>query len=106
MNKKITFVTDVHANLEALKAVLLDLKDKSIDSIYCLGNLIGLGYAPCETVDFAMNNNIINIQGNAEAYVIMGADMFPYLKRNNIERYNNAVWTKEQLKKWRIRLYK
>lgn len=98
MNKKITFVTDVHANLEALKAVLLDLKDKSIDSIYCLGNLIGLGYAPCETVDFAMNNNIINIQGNAEAYVIMGADMFPYLKRNNIERYNNAVWTKEQLK--------
>ena len=98
MNKKIAFVTDVHANLEALKAVLLDLKDKNIDFIYCLGDLIGLGYAPSETVDFAMNHNIINIQGNAEAYVIMGADMFPYLKRNNIERYHNAVWTKEQLK--------
>ena len=98
MNKKIAFVTDVHANLEALKAVLLDLKDKNIDFIYCLGDLIGLGYAPSETVDFAMNHNIINIQGNAEAYVIMGEDMFPYLKRNNIERYHNAVWTKEQLK--------
>lgn len=23
--------------------------------------------------------------------------MFPYLKRNNIERYNNAIWTSEQL---------
>lgn len=98
MNKKIAFVADVHANFEALKAVLLDLKDKNIDSIYSLGDLIGLGYSPRETVELAINNSIINIQGNAEAYAIMGADMFSYLKRNNIKRYNNAIWTKNQLK--------
>ena len=62
MKKKIALITDVHANVEALQAVLLDMKDKNIDTIYSLGDIIGLGYAPCETVDFAMNNNIINIQ--------------------------------------------
>lgn len=59
--------------------------------------MIGLGYAPSETVRLSIDNNIINIQDNVEAYVTMGPDMFPYLKRNNIERYNNAMWTSEQL---------
>ena len=97
MKKKIALITDIHANVEALQAVLLDMKDKNIDTIYSLGDIIGLGYAPSETVRLAIDNNIINIQGNAEAYVTMGPDMFPYLKRNNIERYNNAIWTSEQL---------
>lgn len=53
--------------------------------------MIGLGYAPSETLRLSIDNNIINIQDNVEAYVTMGPDMFPYLKRNNIERYNNAM---------------
>ena len=30
MKKKIALITDVHANVEALQAVLLDMKDKNI----------------------------------------------------------------------------
>ena len=60
MKKKIALITDVHANVEALQAVLLDMKDKNIDTIYSLGDIIGLGYAPSETIRLAIDNNIIN----------------------------------------------
>lgn len=97
MNDKIALITDIHANLEALKSVLLDLKKKKIDTIYSLGDAIGLGYAPSETLDLIIQNNIINLLGNGEAYITMGPDMFKYLKRYNKNRYYNAVWTSEQL---------
>ena len=106
MNNKIGLITDVHANLEALKAVLIDLKSKGVKTIYSLGDSIGLGYAPKETLDLIMENNIINILGNGEAYITMGADYFPYLKRDNSERYDNAIWTSKQLTEKQIEFLK
>lgn len=97
MNEKIGLITDVHANLEALKAVIEDLKEKGVNKIISLGDAIGLGYAPSETIDLLMENNVINIMGNGEAYITMGPDYFPYLKDGNMERYYNAIWTTEQL---------
>ena len=95
---KIALINDVHANYEALKVVLKDIKSKKIDKIYSLGDAIGTGYAPSETLDLLIKNNVICLLGNAEAYITMGPDLFPYLKNKNIERYNNAIWTKEKLR--------
>ena len=94
---KIALITDIHANLEALKAILDDLKSKNIKQIYSLGDAIGLGYDSSAVLDLLMENNVINILGNSEAYVTMGVDYFPYLKHCNEEKYYNALWTISQL---------
>lgn len=97
MSIKIGLITDVHANLEALQTVIKALKEQGVERIISLGDAIGLGYAPCETVNLLIKNNITNILGNGEAYITMGPDYFPYLKHGNVERYYNAIWTSEQL---------
>ena len=40
---KIAIISDIHGNLEALKSVLNDIKNRNIDKIYCLGDIIAKG---------------------------------------------------------------
>src|ERR1043166_4148839 len=44
-------ISDVHGNLEALDAVLADIKSRGIDRTICLGDIIGYGPNPVECVD-------------------------------------------------------
>lgn len=106
MDYKIALITDVHSNLEALQSVLIDIKKNKINTIYCLGDIIGLGNHPKECLDLLIQNNIITMLGNAEEYVVLGADNFGYLKKHGIERYYNALWTKEQLTEEQINYLK
>ncbi len=46
----IAFVSDPHANLPALEAVLKDVRAVSPDIVVCLGDLVGYGPFPNETV--------------------------------------------------------
>ncbi|HVE76252.1 MAG TPA: metallophosphoesterase family protein [Actinomycetota bacterium] len=46
----IGFVSDPHANLPALEAVLKDVRTVSPDMVVCLGDLVGYGPFPNETV--------------------------------------------------------
>ncbi len=85
------------SNLEALKSVLMDIKNHNIKTIYSLEDVIRLGNHLSECLELILENNIINILGNTEEYVIFGADSFDYLKNNNILRYYNAIWTRENL---------
>ncbi len=40
---KFAIVSDIHANLEALTTVLHDIEKRGIDTIYCLGDVVGYG---------------------------------------------------------------
>lgn len=51
---KRAIVSDIHGNLEALEAVLADASAQGIDSIYCLGDIVGYGPNPRECLDRAM----------------------------------------------------
>lgn len=106
MNDRMAIITDIHANLEALKSVLRDIKKKNIRKVYSLGDVIGLGNSPKECLDLLIENEIITILGNAEEYILLGAESFPYLKNYNIERYYNAVWTEKQLNQEQIEFLK
>lgn len=44
-------ISDIHGNLEALEAVLDDIKSKGIEDIFCLGDIIGYGPNPRECID-------------------------------------------------------
>jgi diadenosine tetraphosphatase ApaH/serine/threonine PP2A family protein phosphatase len=44
-------LSDVHANLEALEAVLADTRARGADDLVCLGDFVGYGASPNECVD-------------------------------------------------------
>ncbi|MGC8902995.1 MAG: metallophosphoesterase family protein [Fervidobacterium sp.] len=62
--RKIAFISDIHSNLEALESVLEDIKSKSIEEVYCLGDLVGYGPNPNEVIELIKSNGIITIMGN------------------------------------------
>jgi diadenosine tetraphosphatase ApaH/serine/threonine PP2A family protein phosphatase len=51
---KRAILSDIHGNIEALHAVIADIRQNGIEEIYCLGDIVGYGPNPCECVDLAM----------------------------------------------------
>jgi predicted phosphodiesterase len=62
-------ISDIHANLPALRAVLLDIASRRVDATYHLGDLVG--YAPWadETVAMLRDAQIPGIAGNYDSTV-------------------------------------
>src|SRR5690242_2659378 len=61
--------SDVHANYEALSAVLEAYKKERIDVFYCLGDTVGYGGSPNECVDIIRRLARLTILGNHDAAV-------------------------------------
>ncbi|GAC1592711.1 MAG: metallophosphoesterase family protein [Polyangiales bacterium] len=61
--------SDVHANYEALSAVLEAYKRERIDIFYCLGDSVGYGGSPNECVDIIRRLARLTILGNHDAAV-------------------------------------
>jgi predicted phosphodiesterase len=61
---RLVFFGDVHANLEALNAVLEDIDKKGVDEIFCLGDLVGYGPDPENVVQEIKRRAIKTIMGN------------------------------------------
>ena len=49
--ERLGIISCIHGNLEAFDTVLADLRAREIDSVLCLGDLVGYGPFPNETVD-------------------------------------------------------
>ncbi|MEK6201072.1 MAG: metallophosphatase family protein [Desulfobulbaceae bacterium] len=63
---KIAVLSDIHGNLEALEAVISDLKMQGADRVICLGDNIGYGPDPEEVVQLIQNLGYESILGNHE----------------------------------------
>ncbi len=50
---RLAILSDIHANLEALKQVLADIDACGADEIICLGDVIGYGPQPQEWLRLA-----------------------------------------------------
>lgn len=66
---RIGVFSDVHANLEALSAVLEAYRKENIDLYYCLGDTVGYGGSPNECADLVRNLAKVTILGNHDAAV-------------------------------------
>ena len=60
-------ICDVHSNLEALEAVLAEIKNQRIDRVVHLGDIVGYNANPNECVEICMSENITSIMGNYDA---------------------------------------
>ena len=67
--KKIAVISDIHGNIEALEAVLKDIKDKDIQHIYCAGDLVGYGPRPNEVIEKIRTLRIPTVMGNYDEAV-------------------------------------
>lgn len=66
----IAFISDIHANFEALKTILERIDDLEIKKIYCLGDIVGYGPDPNECIENIRGRKIPSILGNHECGVI------------------------------------
>lgn len=63
----IAILSDIHAGIDALCAVLTDLADQLCFSVFCLGDTIGYGPEPAACVKYMREFAPINLMGNHEA---------------------------------------
>lgn len=61
--------SDVHANIEALSAVMAGFQSQEIDEYYCLGDVVGYGASPNECADVVRETARVTILGNHDAAV-------------------------------------
>jgi putative phosphoesterase len=61
---KLAIISDIHANLHALEAIWTDIEAQRPDKVYCLGDLVGYGAYPNETVEFIRERQISTLMGN------------------------------------------
>lgn len=66
---RIALLSDVHANLPALDAVLDDIERRGVDATYHLGDLVGYSSSPNEVVARLRERGIAGIAGNYDSTV-------------------------------------
>ena len=66
---KIAVISDIHGNMEALNAVLEDIKSNNCDKIFCLGDYAMAGPEPDIAVNFFMAQKYTMIQGNTDLMI-------------------------------------
>jgi len=87
----IAVLSDVHANLEALRAVIKDIRQRGVQRIFFLGDIIGYGPNPREVLDFIWNFEFC-LMGNHDRAVLTG----PPKNFNKIAQRATS-WTRTQI---------
>jgi diadenosine tetraphosphatase ApaH/serine/threonine PP2A family protein phosphatase len=86
-------ISDIHANLEALAAVLKDIEKQSVDQVICLGDVIGYGVDPVPCIDLVEKHCAIKLKGNHEAAALGEVSTDHYNPAARI----SAEWTRAHL---------
>jgi len=86
-------VSDIHANLQAWNAALIDIRNLGVDRIICLGDIVGYGPHPAEVLQSVHANVDHLVLGNHDAVVCgkMDASLF------NDDAQAIIAWTQTQL---------
>ena len=88
---RVAVISDVHANLDALDAVLHELE---ADEIWCLGDLVGYGARPGEVISRLKEVGAKSLMGNHD-YAAATGDTGGF----NARAAMAAVWTRNSLTK-------
>lgn len=88
---KLAIVSDLHANIEALRAIFDNARSYGVEDIYCLGDIIGYGPNPCECLDLVMKTCQVCILGNHDQAALFDPDGF------NPVALRAVYWTRDQL---------
>ena len=84
-------ISDVHSNLEAVTTVLADIKKRGIETIYCLGDVIGYGPDPQQCLDLVIDKTKWCVLGNHDYAAFYEPTNFNYSAEQA------SFWTREVL---------
>jgi predicted phosphodiesterase len=90
---RVLVVSDIHANLAALEAVIVDATRYGYDTVWCLGDIVGYGPKPDESVELVRRLNPIGVVGNHDWAVLGRMEV----KDFNPEASRAVLWTREHL---------
>lgn len=90
---KFAIIADIHANLEALEAVLADARAQQVTHYACLGDVVGYNANPKECLDIIRGMRMPCVKGNHDEYCSTNGPL---------EGFNPAAaqaveWTRRQL---------
>ena len=92
---KIAVISDIHGNIYSLMRVLEDIEDQKVDSIICLGDLVGYGPHPNEVVAMIRRRNIPCLKGNYDASVV--DESYTYIRETTTNSFS-LPWTVDELR--------
>ncbi|MHC5036167.1 MAG: metallophosphoesterase family protein [Planctomycetota bacterium] len=95
-------VSDVHANLEAFRAVLKDIREKDIQNIISTGDLVGYGPNPVECIMLAHKAGVRCTNGNHEVALFKKNTRFNPKAQRALDYTRKAVkkYAQEKAVKW------
>lgn len=95
---KIAIISDIHGNLEALKATLKDISQREVDKIICLGDIIAKGIHTKECIKLLRDSCDVIIQGNCDRFfsqIYDDIEAIPGKERNRI-RWNQSMISEDE----------
>jgi diadenosine tetraphosphatase ApaH/serine/threonine PP2A family protein phosphatase len=90
---RIGIFSDVHANLEALRAVLTEYQKAQIDRYICLGDIVGYGANPNECCQLVRDLTDLVVLGNHDAACCgrMSPEWFNSAARTAVEAHRHML---------------
>ena len=98
---KYAIVSDIHANLQAWRAVWADISAQGVDEVICLGDIIGYGPRPAETLSSV--HSLVNhfVLGNHDAAVAGAYDDAIF----TADAREMVAWTEQQLSRQAMQFF-
>lgn len=95
---RIALISDVHANLPALEAVLEDARSIGADMIWNLGDTVGYGPFPNETVERLAAIQALSVLGNGDDSIVRFSDgAETWRSQRRPEKIAAMRWTRSEL---------
>jgi len=90
---RVAVISDIHANLHALEAVVEAIERDAPDAIWCLGDLVGYGPMPNECCTWAAERTQICLAGNHDLGTLDELDLGDF----SPDAAEAAHWTRDVL---------
>ena len=96
-------IADIHSNLAAFAAVLVDVKQRGgVEEIWCLGDIVGYGPDPHDCIELLRQTKHICVVGNHDLAAVGQIDTAEF----NPDAVAASEWTAEQLNSQDVRYIK
>jgi len=92
---RIALISDIHANLVALRAVLGDIQRIGVDQIVCLGDVVDLGPQPNAVIEIVAKLGCRCIMGNHDEFMLDPALVHGYSQSPPLVA--SADWARSRL---------
>jgi diadenosine tetraphosphatase ApaH/serine/threonine PP2A family protein phosphatase len=95
---RVLLLSDIHANLTALDAVLQDAG--TLEQVWCLGDVVGYGPQPNECISRLRELNLICLAGNHDLAVIGKTSLYEFTDRAREVIFWTRHWLTSENHEW------